>query len=163
MSLLEYPLTKGASRQTPNQVIVHAMAEYIFYEDKWRHASEFLEMIGLSAHILIAPNGDTFKCRENNQGAYHAKGFNKDTVGVEWLVAGEHDYTSFVNTIQYPYLSEVQFLKGCGYIKKDWVEGEEITKFRRHSDVSPEGKVDPGEGFPFEQFLKNIGVLNEVN
>ena len=168
MSLIERPLLRGANAQTPNRAIIHAMAEYISYKKKLRHAVEFLEMIeyeykgeprrGLSAHILIAPNGDIIKCRENNQGALHASGHNVDTVGAEWLVKGEHDYESFLKTIQYPYLSEAQFIKGCEYIREDWIEKEGILHYQRHSDVSPERKFDPGEGFRWHDFLTNIGV-----
>ena len=169
MSLIEHPLSRGVASQTPNRGIVHAMAEYISYKKKLRHAVEFLEMIeyeykgetrrGLSAHILIAPNGDIIKCRENNQGALHAAGHNVDTVGAEWLVKGEHDYESFLKTIQYPYLSETQFLKGCEYIREDWVKKEGILHYQRHSEISPERKFDPGPGFPMKKFLKEIGVM----
>lgn len=168
MSLIEHPLTRGAASQKPNRAIVHAMAEYISYKNKLRHAVEFLEMIeyeykgrlkrGLSAHILIAPNGDIIKCRENDQGALHAAGHNVNTLGAEWLVKGEHDYESFLKAIQYPYLSEVQFMKGCEYIRKDWIMGEGVLYYKRHSDVDPERKFDPGEGFPMEKFLKEMGV-----
>lgn len=168
MSLIERPSIKGATSQKPDRGIVHAMAEYIHYKGKMRHAVEFLEMIeyeykgeprtGLSAHILIDPGGNIVKCRENNQGALHASGHNVDTLGVEWLVAGEHDYESFVKTIQDPYLSEVQFYKGCRYIRKEWVEKEGVLHYERHSDVSPERKIDPGAGFPWDEFLINIGV-----
>ncbi len=166
--VINKPSSRGASSQIPNRAIIHAMAEFIHYKGKFRHAVEFLEMIeyqykgeprkGLSAHKLYAPNGDIFKCRENNQGALHAAGHNVNTVGAEYLVAGEHDYTSFLKTIQYPYLSETQFLKSCEDIREDWVGKEGIMLFLRHSDVSPERKIDPGEGFPWDEFLKTIKI-----
>ena len=71
MTIVNYPHSKGASFQKPSKVVIHAMAEYLYHEGKWRHASEFLEMIGLSVHGLGCPNGDIIKCREIQQGAYH--------------------------------------------------------------------------------------------
>lgn len=157
--VIEYPLSRGALIQSPNRGIIHAMAEYLFWEGKWRHASEFLEMIGLSAHILIAPNGDIFKCRDNTQGAYHAKGHNVDTLGAEWLVEGEHDYESFAEKIKGPYLADKQFSGGCEYIRKEWAESLGILHFQRHSDVDPRRKIDPGDGFHWNEFLGEIGVI----
>lgn len=157
--IINHPLSRGVLSQDPRRGIIHAMAEYIFWEGKWRHASEFLEMIGLSAHALGLPNGDIMKCRDWTQGAYHAKGHNVDTLGYEWLVEGEHDYESFTKAIQAPYLTDKQFSSGCEYIRKEWVEGCGILEYGRHSDVSPERKVDPGNGFPWDEFLQNIGVI----
>ena len=163
MAIIEYPLSKGAFSQNPNKVIVHAMAEYLFHEGKWRHATEFLEMIGLSVHVLIAPNGDIYKCRDSMQGAYHAKGHNRNTLGVEWLVEGEHDYESFVMAIQAPYLTDKQFKGGCEYIRKEWVESLGILHHTRHSIVDPKRKVDPGRGFPWVDYLKQIGLIYREN
>jgi len=157
--IIDYPLSKGALLQDPNQVINHAMAEYLFYEGKWRHATEFLDMIGLSAHILIAPSGNIYKCRGNTQGAYHAKGHNVDTLGVEWLVEGEHDYESFVTAIQEPYLTDIQLNNGCDYIRKEWVEGLGILNHTMHSRVDPKRKVDPGFGFPWFSYFSTVGLI----
>lgn len=159
MNIIDYPLSKGALAQSPNRVIVHAMAEYLFHEGKWRHATEFLEMIGLSAHILISPNGDIYKCRDNTQGAYHAKGHNEDTLGVEWLVEGEHSYESFLAAIQKPYLTDIQFNNGCEYIRKEWVKGLALLHHLKHSRVDPKRKFDPGDGFPWIEYLTEIGLI----
>ena len=159
MKTINYPLSRGALMQSPRRGIIHAMAEYVFYEGKFRHATEFLEMIGLSAHILIAPDGDIYKCRESSQGAYHAKGHNIDTLGAEWLVKGEHDYESFLKAIQAPYLTDIQFNNGCDYIRTEWVKPLGVLHYERHSDVDPARKQDPGEGFPWNEFLIKIGVI----
>jgi len=74
-----YPLLKGAPTNDPKKIIIHAMAEFIVNEDKQQFAPLFLESIGFSAHSLIAPSGVNIRCREDKQGAYHAKGFNKNT------------------------------------------------------------------------------------
>lgn len=169
MNITNYPLSRGANQQTPNRAIIHAMAEYVFYKGKFRHATEFLEMVeyeykgeprrGLSAHILIEPNGDIIKCREANQGALHAAGHNVDTLGAEWLVKGEHYYEGFLEAIQHPYLADLQFNNGCAYIGEQWVKGSGVLNYEEHSKVDPDRKVDPGDGFPWTEFLKKIGVI----
>ena len=159
MAVIKRPLSKGAKINHPRKAIIHAMAEYIYHEGKWRHAGDFLEMIGLSAHILITPDGDIIECRDVNRGAYHAKGNNAGTVGAEWLVKGRHDYDSFIEAIKTPYLEKEQLEKGCDYIRDKWVKDLMILNHARHSDIDPGRKVDPGKGFPWEEYLGNIGVI----
>lgn len=167
--IISYPLQRGASIQSPERGIIHAMAEYVFYKGKFRHATEFLEMVeyeykgqprrGLSAHILIDPKGDIIECRKTSQGALHAAGHNVDTLGAEWLVPGEHDYRSFIEAIQLPYLTDIQFENGCSYIREEWVAGCNILNYAKHSTVDPERKLDPGPGFDWHKFLQEIGVV----
>ncbi len=155
----EQLLSFGASKQEPKRVIVHAMGEYIKTNQGAVHAVEFLESIGLSAHILICPDGDIIRCRHDNQGAYHAKGYNKDSLGVEFLVSGEHNYGSFIKSIETPYLTIKQYESGMEFIRDEWRKKLGILRYSRHSDISPERKVDPGNGFTWIQFLKDIGVI----
>lgn len=157
--IIDKPLTKGAFAQKPRRAIIHSMAEFLHYEGKVIHATDFLEKIGLSAHILIAPNGDILRCRNNHQGAYHAKNNNENTVGAEWLVEGIHDYASFKETIKTDYLTPQQYTAGVDYIRQDWVINEGILNFARHSDIDPDRKVDPGDGFLWTKFLQDIGVI----
>jgi N-acetyl-anhydromuramyl-L-alanine amidase AmpD len=159
MNIIQYPLNRGASSQEPDKAIHHAMAEYIFYKGKIRHALEFLEMIGLSAHILISPNGDIYECRKPDQGAYHAKGHNKNTLGCEWLLEGKWDYYSFIERIKTPYLTDTQFNKGCKYIGDRWVNRLGILYHTTHSRVDPKRKADPGDGFPWIKYLMEVGLI----
>lgn len=149
----------GASKQSPKRVIVHAMGEYIKTNQGSIHAVDFLESIGLSAHVLVCPNGDIVRCRHDNQGGYHAKGYNKDSIGIEFLVKGEHDYSSFLASIETPYLTIDQYQAGMEFVRDEWRIKAGILRYSRHSDVSPERKVDPGSGFTWIQFLKDIGVI----
>lgn len=159
MTIINRPLSNGAKVNHPRKAIIHAMAEYIYHEGRWRHAGDFLEMIGLSAHILITPGNDIIKCRDFTQGAYHAKGNNSGTLSAEFLVEGRHDYGSFIETIKTSYLAGGQLDAGCNSIRDEWVKGLGILHFARHSDIDPGRKVDPGEGFPWIEFLQNIGVI----
>ena len=82
--LIEKPSLAGLKNNNPKMIIVHAMAEYLDMKDAPVFASDFLESMGYSAHLLILPNGDKIKCRENNQGAFHARGFNENSLGIEF-------------------------------------------------------------------------------
>lgn len=146
----------GGGFQKPTEIVVHSMGEYIKDGDRPQHAVAFLNEYGLSAHALIAPSGDVFVCRADNEGAWHARGHNKNSLGIEFLVAGEHDYRSFVDTIKSPYLTDLQLEAGVDVCKR-WMRKHDIKTISRHSDISPGRKVDPGSGFPWDYFLTLLG------
>ena len=149
------PLPKGAKYQTPSRVVLHAMGEYIKLDSGTKHAYDFLKGIGLSAHALICPDGTVIRCREDNQGAYHARNSNKNSLGVEFLVAGTHNYSSFKKAIKKPYLTFEQHVAGVELLR-EWCSKYDIKSIDTHSRLSPERKIDPGKGFPLAQFLKDV-------
>lgn len=151
-------LNKGAIRQVPDRIVLHAMSEYI----EGLYAVDFLKNIGLSVHAIITPSGKIIRCRNDNEGAYHAKGFNTNSLGVEFLVKGQHSYTSFLKAIQTPYLSQEQYEAGMCLVK-EWMKEWDITKVQEHSYLSPRRKFDPGPGFPKIQFSKDIDGFTKLN
>jgi len=146
----------GASHQSPKMIVVHAMGEYVTPDGiSYESAPDFLENLGLSAHALVQPNGMILRLREDTEGAYHARGFNTDSLGIEILVPGKHTYGTFIKAIGTKYVSDAQYtaaLEQC----REWVQKFGITKIVRHSDISPGRKVDPGRGFPWEAFLQEV-------
>ena len=146
----------GFAHQVPRMIVVHAMGEYIDCGEKgFLHAPDFLQDIGLSAHMLVAPDGTLYRCREDTEGAYHARGFNTDSLGIEVLVPGRHNYGSFLNALKTNYVSQAQYdalVLQCRY----WMQMYGIDKVVRHSDLSPGRKVDPGDGFPWDDFLTGV-------
>ena len=149
------PLPKGAKKQIPTRIVIHSMGEYIKVGSGNKHAYDFLKDIGLSAHALICPDGMVMMCRDTNQGAYHARGFNKNSLGVEFLVAGQHDYSSFITAIKEPYLNFDQYVAGVELIR-EWCRNHDISSIDRHSDLDPTRKKDPGNGFDWEQFIIDV-------
>ena len=169
MNIIDRPLPRGARKNSPDRIIIHALGEFVIgTDDKVRHAVEHLREYrykirgewkkGLSAHILVCPNGDLLRCRRDDQGAYHAGKDNKNTLGIEFLVLGVHDYVTFRQAISRPYLTDEQYKTGVEFIKTEWVQKLGILKLQRHSDVDPSRKVDPGKGFPWPQFIKDLGL-----
>lgn len=148
---MNIPSPHGAAHQTPDTIVIHAMAEYVGEE----HAPDFLLRSGLSAHALVAPDGTLYRCRDDDQGAYHAKGFNRHSLGIEVLVAGRHGYDSFAKAIALHYITDAQYaavLAQC----QEWLKLHDITRVVRHSDLSPGRKIDPGAGFPWGRFLSDL-------
>ena len=149
-------LPKGAKHQNPNKIVLHSMGEYITFDSgEKKHASDFLKSIGLSVHALICPDGTVLRCREDTQGAWHAKGHNKNSLGVEFLVEGNYNYTSFIKTIKKPYLTFDQHVAGVELIR-EWCSKYDIKSIDTHSALSPKRKFDPGTGFPLEQLLIDV-------
>lgn len=145
----------GAAHQTPTKIVIHAMAEYVFCEGEYVHAPEFLKNQSYSVHAIAAPDGTIYRCRNDDEGAYHARGFNAGTLGIEVLLAGKHDYESFERGIKTPYVTDAQYqatVEQC----REWMHLHNITEVVRHSDLSPGRKVDPGNGFPWKRFLFDL-------
>ncbi len=165
MNTAYIPLHKGPKEQTPKRIIVHAMAEYIHINEKDAdelniekrdyHAVEWLKVLGLSAHAFAIPSGLIIESRRPDQGAWHAKGHNEDTLGIEFLVPGLHDYVSFVEAIKKTYLTNKQYQAGKAWVL-DQIKTNEIETIERHSDIDPSRKVDPGNGFPWVRLLQEI-------
>lgn len=148
----------GSRRNSPRMIVVHAMGEFLL-DPMPIHATDFLEKIGLSAHALVSPNGIVYITRDDDQGAWHAKGYNRDTLGIEFLVEGHHNYGSFLEAIKRDYITEAQWDAGVTVVR-GWVIAHNIQRDRvvRHCDISPGRKVDPGDGFKWMNFLDEVFV-----
>lgn len=154
--IIQSPLEAGSKNNSPRMIVVHAMGEFLL-DPKPIHASDFLAKLGLSAHALVDGKGDIYVCRDDDQGAYHARGYNTNSLGIEFLVEGHHDYGSFLEAIKGDYITLDQWAAGVAAVES-WVEAYDIPKDRlvRHSDISPGRKVDPGSGFKWGQFLSEV-------
>lgn len=154
--IIQEPLEAGKKHNSPRMIVVHAMGEFLL-DPHPIHATDFLAKLGLSAHALISPNGDIYICRDDNQGAYHARGYNTNSLGVEFLVKGHHNYGSFLEAIKADYITDEQWNSGTSFVKA-WIRTHSITRDKvvRHSDISPGRKVDPGAGFKWDAFLKAV-------
>ena len=153
--------SNGGGDQVPERAVIHAMSEYIECEKTGvlYHAVEFLEKIGLSAHLLHCPDGQIIETRPFDKVGWHAKGHNQDTVGIEFLLEGVNNLAGLTKRIEKPYLTHIQYRNGVDYIKEHVVNGLGILNFTRHSVVDPARKTDPGEGFPWTEFLGDIGLI----
>lgn len=157
----------------PKGIVVHSMSEYIEYEGEVLYAKDFLKKIGLSVHGFITVDGKYDKMLPTTEKAAHAgqsvwgdyKGLNSSFIGFEILVKGINDYPTFLRKIQgKDAYSELQFYCAVEIVKW-WMKEYNISSNNviRHSDCSGDavrgvgqGKKDPGAGFDWELFKKEI-------
>ena len=147
----------GKSVNHPKMIVVHAMCEYLVDRGIRKHAITFLDGIGLSAHILVNSVGVAFRCRRDDWIAFHAKGFNTDSLGIEILVPGETaDYSDFIRRIDEKGWCSLQQFDSVVDVCRRWRKLHDIDTIKRHSDVSPGRKRDPGNGFDWGHFLREV-------
>lgn len=154
-----WPSGEPTGIQVPDQIIVHAMAYQIDYHGERLYAATFLDRIGLSAHILCTHHGKLIRCRHDDEIAWHAKGFNRNSLGIEILVPQVYDYGSFLQRIQEPWIRpDGESFRAAADVVAHWIRvwGIDPDRVRRHSDVDPERKRDPGRGFPWDEFLATV-------
>jgi len=148
----------GGKYNSPKDIFVHAMGEYINGEHAVSFLANGVSPNRRSAHSLIAPDGTNYRLRNDNEGAWHAGGFNTDSLGIEFLVPGMfNDYASFLDAIKNDYVTSESYKAGREQIE-EWIELYPIRTIKRHSDVSPGRKQDPGEGFPWQRLLNDVGM-----
>ena len=137
----------------PTQIVIHAMGEFIGNQ----HAPDFLRSVELSAHALVTPSGVVIRTRADQYGAYHARSHNLTSLGVEVLVSGVHDYGTFTKAIKTDWVTPQQW-DATVELVRGWRKSHNIDTVVRHSDLDPGRKVDPGDGFSWERFLKAIAL-----
>ena len=156
----------------PVCLVVHAMGEHI-KADGIIPAWDWLEQSGLSVHALIYPNGTVLRSAHDEDVAYHAgksrivigdktwEGLNAVSLGAEFLLAGDYDYTSLLKGMAQPdAYSDAQYEAGAklyaGWCRDFALPVERVVG---HSDVSGDelrgegnGKRDPGQGWNMARF-----------
>ena len=113
-----------------------------------------IEGMKVSAHVLIKRNGEVIQFVPFNKRAWHAgvssyKGkndCNNFSIGIE-LEGSEDD---IFEDIQYEQLSLITSLLITEY---DLITKDNI---KRHSDIAPERKTDPGVLFDWDRYLTNV-------
>ena len=152
--------------------VTHAMGEYVEVPGEGTcPAAEFLDRspelvhASLSAHRLLAPNGDILLLVPDDRIAYHAGdsrlgeliGLNKTFLGLEWLVPGEWHITAFNDAMRKgkAKFTDEQYESG-GWQYAQWMEAYDFGRHRvvTHAEIAGDdvrgpglGKLDPGVGF----------------
>lgn len=170
------PLLDHRARPAGQKVegaILHSMAEYVRMEGLTRYAPDHLKYQKLSVHSMITPDGTVLACVGVDREAYHAgksvfgalSGLNGSFLGCEMLVAGDHDYASFLKAIASPdCYTEAQYVS-AGWLYGSWITSFDIQRGAvvAHSAVSGDdvrgpgaGKRDPGDGWDWARFWASV-------
>tara|TARA_X000001382_G_scaffold8122_2_gene5893 strand:+ start:3461 stop:3970 length:510 start_codon:yes stop_codon:yes gene_type:complete len=159
----------GGGDQWPTMLIIHSMAEKIKLDKNLKlkngkviykgiyEAHEWLQLLGLSCHFLLYPDGSFVKQRSTKKVCWHARGFNAHSVGIEVLLKGTWNYEEFIEEIKTDWVTDVQY-RELVKMSKGIIKFFKIDKVKRHSDLSPERKKDPGIGFKWDWYIKQISV-----
>lgn len=155
-------------RKEVDGILIHSMGEFI--GDKF--AYDFLKDNNLSAHFLIDAAGNIIHGPDTSKVAFHAglsewKGqtnLNETFIGIEFLIFGFHNWSSFVKAIADPTSFTEDHYKSCAKICRDLMKVYPlITKDRilGHSEVSgkdvrSDPKIDPGVGFSMSKLKELI-------
>ena len=157
---VKMPSTHRKERtQKITKLVIHSMAEYVDDMTKARHASHFLELVGLSAHALITPQGYVIETVPLDKVAWHCKGINGVSFGVEFLVEGVYGWDSFKKRIRgvEPVYTLSQLAAGVEWVGRelaklpDWEEIEMVMHMNENTK-----KPDPGRWFPFTDFKEKV-------
>ncbi len=160
MQIAQMPLRWGSRRTNkPKKIVVHAMAEFLEQGGRDFSAWQWLEHLKLSAHGLVTPSGIVIRCRDDDERAYHAGEHNSDSLGVEVLVPGVHTYKTFIEAMKTDWVTKEAY-DATVQLVSFWALMFEIpeSEIYRHSDLDPDRKYDPGDGFPWYTFLASVAV-----
>ncbi len=152
------PNPYGAGTNGPiTRIVYHCMGEFIRDDDgKVYYCTDWLMKLGLSAHALVTPSGVIIRTRRDDQGGYHAKGFNTGSLGIEFLVPGVHNYGTFLEAIKHPYITDIQMQAGIEQTREWLAKHRAIANVDAHSELTSK-KPDPGEGFDKQIYMDGIG------
>lgn len=161
--IAQIPLPGGGGRQWPDTVVVHAMGQFIIDTNgdcgpkgQCYYATEWLRLLGYSAHVMVDPSGVEVRCRDDREVAYHASGHNENSLGMEILVPGVHDLATLKEATSSPWCGDTQFDAAVGVVRR-WQKVFPIAQVVRHSDVDWDRRwYDPGEGFDWDGFKRRI-------
>lgn len=153
-NVIERQLQHGGGPQSPRRIVVHCMAEELNQDGIFVKAWDLLDSLKLSAHILISPDGTRTRCRSDTQIAWHAKGFNTDSLGVEVLVQKVRNLEQLQQRTKTSWTTPEQMDSLVQQIMI-WKNSYPIERIDRHSDLDPARKwFDPGEGFNWTELLQ---------
>lgn len=162
------PLPPRGPHSGPVQrLVVHCMGERIGAASAWQH----LQQEGLSAHALIEPDGTILRCVPRDQIAYHTKGFNDRSLGVELLVSGVSTYDGLAQAVGWnlspwgpaatlpadPY-TPAQYESLVWWLRDEQAAAGHPLPVTFHDALSPERKFDPGPVFRRAWLLAQVGA-----
>ncbi len=149
---------------TIDTIVVHSM--YVPQSDGSRSfelaaAVSCLDSEKVSAHYIIARNGEIISCVDEGNRAWHAgksvmpggdkrENVNDFSIGIELMGSPESGFTD----AQYQALAT---------LTKELCSRHPIKNFVGHDDISPGRKTDPGSAFDWKRYLNLISRDSKIS
>lgn len=168
MKIIDIPNGAHGPRREPgaiDRIVWHAIGEWVVdgtnVGGKGRgyvwHCTDWLRAIGRSTHAFALPDGRIVREVDSWYAAWHAKGWNMRSVGLEYVLPGVWPYARFIEAMKVGLAAAVytgqQLRAGATWTAERMAEHEvafEPESITTHHDCSPKVKWDPGVPFPFE-------------
>ena len=152
-------------------VVLHAIGEWVVDATNiagqgkgwlW-HCTDFLRAIGRSTHAFVLPDALIVREVDSWFRARHARGHNSRSVGLEVVLRGVWPYHKFQAAMRGE-RDDAAYTPAQIRVAEDWVRARAIehdfrlTEYnvRTHQQLDPDRKLDPGEIFPFDDFLAAV-------
>lgn len=163
MNIIDVPNgSHGGARKKVEGVVLHAMGEWVLSGGDYVHSSNLLQGLGVSAHAIALPDGRIVRQVDSWYVAWHAKGHNARTVGIELALEGTWDFASFENAMvgtRPERYTDEQIEAAAEWCRARSVEHGfplNAETVRTHSALDPDRKSDPGAIFPYQEFLAGL-------
>ena len=172
LDIVDIPNGAHGRRRQPGEiegVVLHAIGEWVVDATNlggkgkgyvW-HCTDWLRAIGRSCHAFALPDGRIVREVDSWYKAWHAKGWNSKTVGIEFCLPGVWPYEKFQAAMdgrrEEAKYTRAQLDSGAEWARARGVEHSfPISRDTvwTHRSIDPARKKDPGVIFPFEIWLK---------
>ncbi len=169
MNIIDIPNGAHGPRREEGQIEIlvwHAIGEWVVDSTNaggkgkgyvW-HCTDWLRAIGRSTHGFALPDGRIVREVDSWYAAWHAKGWNMRSVGLEYVLPGVWPYARFVEAMKVGHPRAIytgsQLRAGAEWTRARMLEhGVELLpdNITTHHDLAPTLKWDPGVPFPFEE------------
>ena len=170
MRTINIPTPTGTLRQPGHKIdtiVIHAMSEYFDHNGEHKHATQLLNSMGLSCHYMVTPGGSIIKCADPRElTAWHAKGHNFNSIGIELLVPGINDYDDFVWAMKnVSWISDTQD-NALAHLCSRLIVEYDINAhdgIKLHCEIDPERKVDPGMKHDWDEFINKVVLMGAIS
>lgn len=150
----------GRRRDVVDGIVLHGIGEWVLSNGDYIHCTNLLQALGLSAHAIALPDGRIVRQVDTWYVAWHCKGHNTRTAGIEFALAGTWDHDAFEDAMQgrrHAAYTDAQLDVGAAWCRARSVEHEfPVSNVRTHAQLDPGRKFDPGVPFPLERFLRQL-------
>jgi len=149
---------ESEERMTPvTHLVIHS------FEETPQQMLDNLREYGLSVHYMITAEGQVRQLVPENRVAWHTgpsfwagvNGLNTSSIGIE-LEHAEFGQTAFPKKQIEALIVLMKDIVARHHIRPENIVG--------HSDIAPEGKMDPGRAFPWQQLAEQgIGMWYDIS